>query len=372
MARREAMSSRERLVAALHQRPVDRVPFDPRVWYARSGDAAFDRMTALEKAAFLECDLLLKVPYDQDQYHVRRFTPGVEIVERKGTEEHAILYRTPDGELVRRDCYRLGTWHPVEYPVKSVEDLKAMRHVYRSSRYRVDPATMADLQRIVESCGDAALPVTGYVTSPYMELVERIVGLENLVWLLQDQLPLVEELMELMHQDQLRKLEALLPHTRIQYVFSMENTTIDLAPPDFFRRYCLPHLTEYGRLIGRHGKFHLLHMCGKIKRLLPDIDRIPALAIDAFSPPPTGDTTFRDGVTGCPSKALLGGTNMTWWLNPERQVAQMIRESLACAGRQVGLVLQGPWEFAEGITPRKIRDVWRAVRAGLDLVTAAG
>jgi hypothetical protein len=320
----------------------------------------------LEKAAFLECDHLIKIPYDQDPYHIEARNEQVEIEERRTTKEHWIIYRTPEGDLIRRESYSHGSWHPVEYPLKNRDDLKAMRHVHAGSRYRVDQKTMAELEAMIDSYGDAALPVTGYVTSPYMELAERLAGLENLIYLLYDHPQQVAELMELMHQDQLRKLKAYLPHTSIQYVFSMENTTVELVSPELFRRYCLPHLTDYGNLIESFGKFHILHMCGKINQLLPDIDRIPAVGIDAFSPPPTGDTTFKDGVFSCPSKALLGGTNMIWWLESAEKIKDKILQNLGSAGRVVGLVLQGPWEFAPGITPEKIRDVWRMVRAELE------
>lgn len=366
MNRSAAMSSRERLYASLHQLPVDHVPFDPRIWYSRSGDKTFDHMDALEKAAYLECDHLVKIPYDQDQYHIRVRYTGVEIVEKKTPTERCIIYHTPEGELVRRERLNHGTWHPVEYPVKNVRDLKAMRHVYARSQYWVDPNTMAELEAVIEIYKETALPATGYVISPYMELVERLAGLENLVYLLYDHPQQVEELMALMHQDQMRKLKAFLPHTSIRYVFSMENTTVELVSPDLFRKYCLPQLTDYGDLIASFGKFHIMHMCGKIKKLLPDINQIPSVAVDTFSPPPTGDTTFADGVGACPGKALLGGTNMIWWLEPPEEVRDMILQNLASAGREFGLVLQGPWEFAPGITPEKIRDVWRLVRAELN------
>jgi uroporphyrinogen-III decarboxylase len=359
------MTSRERLAAALHRQPVDHIPFDPRIWHSFSEDDSFQRKTDLAKAAYLECDRMVKVPYDQDQYHLKTRNPRVEIVEVRTAHEHAITYHTADGDLVRREAYTHGSWHPVEYPVKSVEDARAMRHVYAWSEWWAEEQTMLELEGIIASYGDTALPVTGYVTSPYMELVERLVGLENLVYFLHDYPSDMEELMEVMHQDQLRKLKALLPRTSIKYIFSMENTTVDLVSPQLFRRYCVPHLTDYGKLIESFGKFHMLHMCGKIKQLLPDIDRIPALAIDAFSPPSVGNTAIRDGVVGCPTKVIIGGTNAVWWLEPEDRIVEMILHDIAEGGRTEGLVLQGPWEFAPRITPEKIRNVWRAVRAEL-------
>jgi cellobiose phosphorylase len=74
----------------------------------------------------------------------------------------------------------------------------------------------------------------------------------------------------------------------------VENTSTTLLSPAIFERYCWRHLNDYGRLIREHGKHHVLHMCGHLKALLPRIGELPAVAIEAFTRPPVGNTTLAD------------------------------------------------------------------------------
>ena len=62
---------------------------------------------------------------------------------------------------VRREACRHGSWHPVEYPVKTMADVRAMRHVYAWSEYWVERQTMDGLERVVETYKHTALPATG-------------------------------------------------------------------------------------------------------------------------------------------------------------------------------------------------------------------
>ena len=359
------MTSRERLIAALHQHPVDRVPYDPRIWHSHCPDSTFSKMSDLEKAAYLECDRVVKVPWDQDPHHIRSRNRQVEIVDCRSPREHSTIYRTSDGDLIAREAYSYGSWHPIEYPIKTEADLRRMRHVYDHSEYWVDVETTAELERIEAYYGETALAATGYVTTPLMELIQRGIGLEKTVWFLADCREDMDELLTLMHHDQLRKLSALLPHTSIEYIFAMENTSVDLVSPWMFRKYCQPHLTDYGNLIGSFGKHQILHMCGKIRQLLPDIEDIPAIALDSFSAPVVGNTTLRDGFEACPSKAIMGGTASSSWTKPEDEMVATILGDVKEAGKVEGLILQGPWEFWPGLSPEKIKRIWQAVRKGL-------
>lgn len=360
------MSSRERMVAALHQQPVDHPPFDPRVWhrYALMQSGGFREMSDLEMAEYLECDRRVMVPYDQDQYHINMRNPRVDVAQVRTRREHTTIYRTPDGDLVEREECTLESWHPVEYPVKSREDLRRIRWLFAHSEWWVEEKTMAELEAIVAYYGDTALATTGFVTSPLMDLIQRYIGLEKTIWLLHDYPDDMEELMEVMHQDRLRKLRSFLPRTSIDHFFTMENTSVDMTSPAMFQKHCVRYLSDYGKLVESFGKFHVLHMCGKIKQLLQDIEPIPAIAIDSLAPPPVGNTTIRDVFEKCPSKSVLGGTCVLLWQRPEDEIVETILREVAAAGRREGMVLT-PGEMPEDVSPEKIRRVWRSARKAL-------
>lgn len=71
-----------------------------------------------------------------------------------------------------------------------------------------------------------------------------------------------------------------------------DDTETELISPDWFRRYAVPALTEYARICHRAGKLFIIHMCGPIRDLLPDIAATGADAVHCLTLPPLGNTTI--------------------------------------------------------------------------------
>ena len=62
---------------------------------------------------------------------------------------------------------------------------------------------------------------------------------------------------------------------------------------------------------------------------------MPALVNEAYTTPPLGDVTLADGRRRMPSKALMGGTNATLWLEPVERIVQTVAADLAaCPDRR--------------------------------------
>jgi uroporphyrinogen-III decarboxylase len=114
-----------------------------------------------------------------------------------------------------------------------------------------------------------------------------------------------------------------------------ENTSTTLISPDMFRTYAMPHLADYSRLSLDNDIIPIHHMCGTLNALLEDIDSLPALANEAYTTRPLGDVSLAEGRTRMPSKALIGGTNATLWLDtPETIVATVAADLEACPNRR--------------------------------------
>ncbi len=148
--------------------------------------------------------------------------------------------------------------------------------------------------------------------SPVQRLIEYELGLENFYYLLQDQPGEVEELMEVMQARWIESVELLCHRTPSEVIISAENTSTTLISPAIYHRFSLPHLTEFVQTVHRHHKKAVLHMCGLINHLLPDIQQTELDGIHALTPPTIGDTPFEqtmdklgDGVT---LMAILDGT----------------------------------------------------------------
>jgi len=93
---------------------------------------------------------------------------------------------------------------------------------------------------------------------------------------------------------------------------------------------------DYVEIMHRHGKVALVHMCGKINRLLPSIKQTGLDGIDALTPPPVGDVDFRCAYQLFGEKFVIHGIlSPTEWLpnyltleDIERNVDELVKNIL--------------------------------------------
>lgn len=325
----DEMSSRERLLAAYRGEAVDRVPYwvkfpggtwkndQPEPIRSMSHDDLLDYVHA---DGFFFCD-----------HGVRRAAPHVTVDSHwKGSVQFHVTH-TPNGDM--QEAWGTepisGTMHPVEFAIKTLKDVGRYRWLFTDVTYRLDAAGLADGRRKCKQVGQRGVNVTAWGTSPLMDLVEHYVGPINFHLMLNDYPDEMAELMALMHADNVRHVQAIARHTPSDIVVSVENTSTTLISPEQFDKYCHRHLCDYGEAIEAEGKMHELHMCGHTKKLLPEIDTIPAASIEAYTSPTLGNTRFVDGRTLAPSKTLIGGTNVNVWLWPVERIERYITDELA-------------------------------------------
>lgn len=330
------MTSRERTLAALKGEEVDRFP----VWLKMAGKSwqggqpqPYRSMEALTLLEQVGCDPMMGVSASTDCWnsHIAHQT------DRHDAKTTTVI-QTPDGELHGVDQYDNGSasWHPVTYLVETKEDLARMRWVYRDTEWSVDEASVARASaRQTELAERGVVTMASVGPSPLMNLMQHIAGPVNAIYLMADAPELCREVMDLMHRDRLRQLNALLPHTHADTFWMTENTSTSLISPDMFRELCVPHLTAYTNLMWEFGRIPVHHMCGTLKALLEIIDELPAAANEAYTTPPVGDVTLAEGRKRMPSKALIGGTNAALWLKPVDEIVEEVaRDLAACPDRR--------------------------------------
>jgi uroporphyrinogen-III decarboxylase len=331
----DRMTSRERMLAAYRGREVDRLPFWAKVandTWRTSQPEAVRKLTDRELLDLIGADGIFGTPG-----FARVVRPRVTVEQRTDGNIRTTVTGTPDGELVERitrDTYT-NSWHPTEFPIKTRQDIARYRWLFDDVRVEVDPDGLAKARRRVSEVGQRGIAIQGWGTSPLMHLVEHVIGPLNVHYMLADHADEVDGLIATMHSANCMFLECVAKHTPADAVVSVENTSTTLISPQQFRRYCLKHLRDYGRIIEGRGKMHELHMCGHTKVLLDEIDTIPASSIEAFTAPPLGNTRLVDGRTKAPSKTLVGGTNAMLWLRPVEEIAAFIEAELAaCPDRR--------------------------------------
>ena len=359
----DTMTTRERWNAALRMQPVDRLPFWPKLdgsAVRRHGpELGVKDAAALHRWIGSEC-------FGGVGSGVKCTRPNTE---RRNTDEGngrtVTEYVTPVGTVRttnQRDEASCSS-HPVEFPVKGEEDLKIMTAWYEDARYEVDPDEVEKMKEREREIGQSACISGGFGISPLMEFVQHLAGIENAHLFLNDYQDSVETLFDAIHQDVLRRARATMEVCLADCIFMTENTSTTLTSPDQYRRYCQKHVSEYVALVHQHGKVAVLHMCGFLKKILPDIRETGADAYEAFTSPPVGNTTFLDGRAACPDTCLIGGTNAALWLRPTEEIIETLRHDLDELPHTRGLIPSSAGVMPPAASLEKIKAVCDFVRS---------
>jgi len=353
----QMMTPRERFERAIQRLEVDRLPFWVKIFGASYLDfqpAEYRNMGELKLAEYLDLDHYAGAPPP-----VQCRNDRVRVRTEKRNGRRVTLTETPDGTLRAVNAYDQGShsWHPMEFPVKTREDLLALRHVYEGNRYDVSPELQEKAKNRLKQVGDRGIVTVGIGTSPLMTLIQHLIGPAETYYFFADYADEMDDVIETMHQDNLRRTKAVAEHSPCRYLVSVENTSTTLLSPAVFEKYPWRHLNEYGQIVTSHGKTHLVHMCGTLKDLLPRIDELPAAAIEAYTSPPVGNTTLADRARLCPNTAVIGGTDATLWLRPVDEICARIARDLDAAGGMQGVVLTSAGVMPPGASIEKIKKV---------------
>ncbi len=353
---KETMTARERWLAALKLEQVDRLPFWPKLdaSYPPYQVEPFRSMSIDELHKWIGSDQHVGVP---SCVKIVRNRTSTESIRKNGT--NVTRYITPMGTLTGTNKYDEGSrsWHPVEFPVKHREDIKTMALFFSDAKCEFDSSQFEQASATVERIGEDAIVVTSIGISPLMDWVQHLAGIENAHFMLCDYQTDVELLFQEMHAFLRRRTEIIAEKCPAPVVYSVENTSTTLISPELFRQYCYEHLEDYGNILSSSGKLHLLHMCGHLKDVLIDIARLPATGIEAFTSPPVGNTTLKDGRTDCSDKCLIGGTNAVLWTRSVEEIFGQIKHDLNELPHHRGLVITSAGVMTPLCRPETIKRV---------------
>jgi len=330
------MTGRERIMAALAFKPVDKIPFVPLVDHFTLMDMPEEimgglstrdpypaRMAAASRA--LGCDLIIRhVPV----IHPRRGAIHMQLlggfrppVETKIDFKDGILVETlitPVGTLTGHWAFsdRVGSIpHAIKHVVNNSEELKIFHWaVDHMDLNRPEPLyenfVLAD-----KDIGDDGIATTSFNNSPLMFLIEMVWGLENTYYLLNDYPQEVEDILQKLHLSIKRQLETII-ESPAGVVIEYENTSSTLLSPKVFRKHVLPFLNEYAEILKGAGKIYLIHMCGRLRAFKEDLASGRFHGIIDAPPPPTGDFPLDEAAASLPGKVVIGGVDPTTFINP--------------------------------------------------------
>jgi len=346
------MSGRERILAALHHKPVDRLPFaplldaylmmglppeltgDPAVSY-RSPRRQIDTMKNLGFDLMVRGISVLE-PTALEAATIQALgTFGATIATRTETKGSAFseTIETPIGTLTGRwqttDSH--GTLaHATKHVLNNLEELKVFSYAVDHLSMQSPRARPDIYERYDKLLGDEGFPTANLMNTPFMHLIEFVMGLQNTYVLLNEHRAEMEHVLERLHQSQRLIVESMAA-SPAQVIVQYENTSSTLLSPAYYRKYCLPVHNEYGRIFRAAGKIYLIHMCGKLRAFLPDFKAAEFSGISDIAPSPTGDLPLYEAAASLEGKVVTGGIDATTWASNdavfvEAEVTQAIRK----------------------------------------------
>jgi hypothetical protein len=310
---RAKSSGRERLKRLLHKRATGEVS-----WSALVCKASLDAlpsglrgMTALDFYRHIGCDIL--------HLHFQNscctlVMPGVE--ESASWDEQGVRARTirsPRGALTAR-WGRGG--HPIEYPVKTLEDIRLYRGLWESARYesKDDAArTLADVEGRIEEDGVAAL-FPGPSAIPH--LLEEAMGVEAFYYAMCDHPEEMAGLVRTIQEKDHERFE-LIAELPCDVAILCENTSTRYISPAVYEQFNLPSQRDFVEVMHAAGKVAILHMCGHVRGLLPLIRQTGTDGIHALTPPPLGDCPWEEALDELGEDCvILAALPVSEWLQP--------------------------------------------------------
>lgn len=271
-----AMSSRERVVNALHRQPVDRIPID---YLANSGiDARLKRYFNLSAAddegllRLLNVDFReLRLPYHGKVLHKaiagRMVDPEWGIVTRWVEHESGGYWDYCDFPLSSLDAGQIANW-----PLPDADDYDYASLQEQASRW---PGLALYFGN--PGLGDM-LNTTGMWCS--MESVFIALAEENEAWL-----QLVDRRMDIQLQMTERSLEAL--RGRLDFIWMGEDLGSQIGPlisKEMYRNIIRPRHQRFLDLAAAYGVPVMMHSCGSSSWAFDDFIEMGIAAVDTLQP----------------------------------------------------------------------------------------
>jgi hypothetical protein len=339
------VTSRERLLAALACQAPDRVPIstyelvgnntrsfennDPS--YARLMQAIREKTDCvcmwnpISNAVFLESSYAV----DMD---VEEFREGNVTVCRK-------TVRSPKGDIhqttkVADNVYT--TWQ-TEHWCKSVEDVdRALSVPYEPVEYDA-----SDYARIKDEVGDNGI-VMASLADPLWLAADLMEFGSYTVWAMTETEHFARTVAA-MHERNMQNLRRMLEVNVVDLyrICGPEYATPPYLPPEFFKRFVVPYVSEMVEVIHGKGGKARFHCHGRIRQVLDMIVETGAGSIDPCEAPPDGDITLSEVKNEIGRRVCIFGNIQLKLLEhgSEEDVDEAVRESMDAAKHGGGYVI---------------------------------
>ena len=315
----EVMSGRERILAALKMQEVDRVPCVPLIvpyTAAQFPEDAPYYLPDIMKAAGHE--VWTQIVSDYNAMWVPTPDSGVRQSRSFKNGDLTITYETPVGticEILRSGINSSMNPH-VKHMICSVEDLKVFKYILEHSvMYGYSTKPIDDFNRT--NTGDAGILANIIPLSPLQDFLNYKAGVDNTYYIEDEDPDLFTEVMELYHQQNLQVVRKVAEESDAEVFVQAENISSTIMSPSHYEKYVLDYDNEYADILHEHGKIHVVHMCGKLQAMFPQIAQGKFDCVSDIAPEPTGNTELWEAAGALPNHAVKGGIGVGPFTSPD-------------------------------------------------------
>lgn len=285
------MTGRQRLEAILHRQPTDQL-----AWTTLVDAATLDALpgplrgcSGLDLYRHIGCDILLLNGWGCPRTFASPrldWDRTITVTRARDGDRATCEIRTPAGTLTRL----AEKGHPIKYYVETVDDLAVYRALWEGAHY-VETDDAPVLAALDEQVGHDGVVTRFWGPSTIPRLLEVDMGTVNFYYLQNDHPDEMDALIRLVHEKELKAFEILAPGP-CQTVILCENTSTFYISPAIYRLYNGQHVRDFVDIVRAAGKTPIIHMCGHIKNILPDIKHTGLDGVHGLTPPRTGDTPW--------------------------------------------------------------------------------
>ena len=306
------MNSRQRILRTFQRKSIDRIVWQPRIYYWYNGRREMENMPERYRGkSMLDIydDLGASPRYAAEVLGISVFRTQTDKSVRHHRQEKGrnivMVRETPRGslrEVVRKGTKGSGGYH-TEYPVKTTEDMKVMRCILEHTRFSFDRDAFETAER---TFGSRGIVQTYYSRSPFQRLIINYMGLDNTIYALKDHQGETEDLMRAIEAWDDKMYEVILD-SPLRILNFGENIDANIDSPRLFEKYLIPYYKKRVNQIHKRGKFCHIHMDGSLKALLPLINESGFDGIEAATPLPQGHVTLEELNDALGDTILLDG-----------------------------------------------------------------
>ncbi len=355
------MTSKERMMRALHREKPDRLPVTVHQWQGYHLDTYMGGMDALAASQATGMDAAIQYFEAMGQFWIpnaERYvvsTPEwrdeIEVVDPDPNHRllnHTIV--TPEGTLTYKTGGNRTTTWILEYLVKRHEDIELI------GKYMpVAKLDQAQVAKAYDAVGDAGI-LRGFVWGDQAGCWQHaccLVEPQQLILETHDNPDWVHRLLRILLERKLRFIEESLVGAQFDLIETGGGSASDtVISPKLHAEFCLPYDREMHRALRRAGFLSTYHTCGGMRHILDLIVENESDASETLSPPGVGGNLedpapVREAFAG--HKAMIGGMdqfNVLTAGTPERIRAE-VRRLFEGFGRDGGYLLSTADHFFE-------------------------